>query len=175
MFFGRLTPFLQLLWRFIKNCMKTLAYDLHLHSCLSPCGIMIWHRQISLVWQKSSDWIWLHWPTTIPAKTALLSLSLLGIWASVSARDGINYPEEVHVLCYFASLDAAMDFDRYVSDHLPDTPNKPMFFGDQLIYNEQDQISCTEQRLLISATDLPWCHLWSGKPIWRHYGSRTYQ
>ena len=63
--------------------------------------------------------------------------------------------EEVHVLCYFASLDAAMDFDRYVSDHLPDTPNKPMFFGDQLIYNEQDQISCTEQRLLISATDLP--------------------
>ena len=24
-----------------------------------------------------------------------------------------------------------------------------------MIYNEQDQISCTEQRLLISATDLP--------------------
>lgn len=156
MFFGRLTPFLQLLWRFIKNCMKTLAYDLHLHSCLSPCG--------------DNDMT----PANIAGMAKIIGLDLIALTdhnsckncpaVAIAAREygllflpgmELTTAEEVHVLCYFASLDAAMDFDRYVSDHLPDTPNKPMFFGDQLIYNEQDQISCTEQRLLISATDLP--------------------
>ena len=63
--------------------------------------------------------------------------------------------EEVHVLCYFPSLDAAMDFDRYVSAHLPDIPNSPALFGDQFICDEEDQILGTEERLLISATDIP--------------------
>ncbi len=62
--------------------------------------------------------------------------------------------EEVHVLCYFPSLDAAMDFDSYVSAHLPDIPNRPALFGDQLICDEEDQILGTEERLLISATDI---------------------
>ncbi len=62
--------------------------------------------------------------------------------------------EEVHVLCYFPSLDAAMDFDSYVSTHLPDIPNRPALFGDQLIRDEEDQILEMEERLLISATDI---------------------
>ena len=62
--------------------------------------------------------------------------------------------EEVHVLCYFPSLDAAMDFDCYVSAHLPDIPNRPALFGDQLICDEEDQILGTEEHLLISATDI---------------------
>ena len=62
--------------------------------------------------------------------------------------------EEVHVLCYFPSLDAAMDFDSYVSAHLPDIPNRPALFGDQLICDEEDQILGREERLLISATDI---------------------
>ena len=33
-------PIFTTAWRFIKNCMKILTYDLHIHSCLSPCGIM---------------------------------------------------------------------------------------------------------------------------------------
>lgn len=136
--------------------MKTLTYDLHLHSCLSPCG--------------DNDMT----PANIAGMAKIIGLDLIALTdhnsckncpaVAIAAREygllflpgmELTTAEEVHVLCYFASLDAAMDFDRYVSDHLPDTPNKPMFFGDQLIYNEQDQISCTEQRLLISATDLP--------------------
>ena len=136
--------------------MKTLAYDLHLHSCLSPCG--------------DNDMT----PANIAGMAKIIGLDLIALTdhnsckncpaVAIAAREygllflpgmELTTAEEVHVLCYFASLDAAMDFDRYVSGHLPDTPNKPMFFGDQLIYNKQDQISCTEQRLLISATDLP--------------------
>lgn len=63
--------------------------------------------------------------------------------------------EEVHVLCYFQNLADAMDFDRYVSSHLPDIPNRPVLFGDQLICDEEDRIISQENRLLISATDIP--------------------
>ncbi len=63
--------------------------------------------------------------------------------------------EEVHVLCYFSSLDDAMAFDSFIYGHLPDIPNRPEYFGNQLIYDENDQICGTEQKLLISATDIP--------------------
>lgn len=63
--------------------------------------------------------------------------------------------EEVHVLCYFPQLNAAMHFDSYVSSHLPHIPNKPALFGEQRICDEEDQILGQENRLLISATDIP--------------------
>ena len=63
--------------------------------------------------------------------------------------------EEVHVLCYFPSLDTAMSFDQYISDHLPAIPNKPELFGEQRICDTEDHILGQEERLLISATDIP--------------------
>jgi hypothetical protein len=62
--------------------------------------------------------------------------------------------EEVHVLCYFPTLSDAMDFDAYVYQQLPDIPNRPELFGNQFIYNEDDQICGTEEKLLISATSI---------------------
>ncbi len=63
--------------------------------------------------------------------------------------------EEVHVLCYFSTLEEAMAFDAYVYDHLPAVPNEPAFFGKQLLYDTEDWIRGTEEKLLISATDIP--------------------
>lgn len=63
--------------------------------------------------------------------------------------------EEVHVLCYFSSLGDAMNFDSYVYQQLPDIPNTPELFGNQIIYGENDQITGTEEKLLISATSIP--------------------
>ena len=63
--------------------------------------------------------------------------------------------EEVHVLCYFPTLSDALAFDDYVYKQLPDIPNTPALFGNQLIYDEKDQISGTEEKLLISATSIP--------------------
>ena len=63
--------------------------------------------------------------------------------------------EEVHVLCYFARLEDALDFDAYVYEQLPDIPNTPALFGNQYIYDVNDQICGTEEKLLISATMIP--------------------
>ncbi len=63
--------------------------------------------------------------------------------------------EEVHVLCYFSRLEDAMAFDAYVYAHLPDIQNVPAFFGNQLLYDEADLPCGTEEKLLISATTIP--------------------
>ncbi|WP_296118615.1 PHP domain-containing protein [uncultured Eubacterium sp.] len=136
--------------------MKTLTYDLHLHSCLSPCG--------------DNDMT----PAMIAGMAKVIGLDLIALTDHNSCKNcpaisraasayGILFlpgmelttAEEVHVLCYFPSMDTAMSFDHCVSDHLPAIPNKPAIFGDQLICDEEDQILGQEERLLISATDIP--------------------
>ena len=62
--------------------------------------------------------------------------------------------EEVHVLCVFPDLESALRFDDYVYARLPDIPNKSGFFGEQLIINEADEITGTEDKLLITASDI---------------------
>lgn len=67
----------------------------------------------------------------------------------------LNTQEEVHVLCLFPTLEQAMSFDSYVEKHLLPIPNKPEFFGNQLVVDETDEVCGCVDTLLISATDIP--------------------
>lgn len=59
--------------------------------------------------------------------------------------------EEVHMLVLFEEPEAARVFgDRLYSD-LPEIMNKPDFFGNQLIIDENDEVTGTLDKLLISA------------------------
>lgn len=62
--------------------------------------------------------------------------------------------EEVHVLTLFASLDAAMEYGCWIYAHLPEIPNTPALFGEQIAMNEDDEPIYTEPRLLIQSTTL---------------------
>ncbi len=136
--------------------MIRLAYDLHLHSCLSPCA--------------DDDMT----PANIVGMASIIGLDLIALtdhssckncpaFAAAADQFGITVLfgmelttlEEVHVLCYFSTLEDAMTFDAVIYEHLPDIPNQPEYFGNQLIYDENDQICGTEKKLLISATDIP--------------------
>lgn len=72
----------------------------------------------------------------------------------------INTSEEVHAVCLFPELQAAMEFDRYVYDRLMKFPNNEAIFGKQQIYNAQDEICGIEPNLLINATDISFDGLW---------------
>jgi hypothetical protein len=61
--------------------------------------------------------------------------------------------EEAHMLAYFPDVDSALAFSRLVHEHLPPIPNRPEFFGRQVIMNGQDEEVGEEERLLISALD----------------------
>ncbi len=136
--------------------MARLTYDLHIHSCLSPCA--------------DDDMT----PANIVGMASIIGLDLIALtdhgsckncpaFAAAANEFGMSVLfgmelttiEEVHVLCYFASLGDAMRFDSVVYEHLPDIPNNPEYFGNQLIYDVNDQICGTEEKLLISATDIP--------------------
>lgn len=135
--------------------MAKLSYDLHIHSCLSPCG--------------DEDMT----PANIVNMAKLLDLNIIAVTDHNSCK---NCPavysyarknnilaipgmelctmEEVHVLCFFKSLEDAMAFDAYVYKRLMKTPNNDEIFGKQEIYNEEDEKIGDEPYLLINATDI---------------------
>ena len=118
--------------------MNMLFYDLHIHSCLSPCG--------------DGDMT----PANIAGMAAVKGLDVIALTDHNSCRNcpaamrhaealGITLipgmelttSEEVHVVCLFPSLEAAMDFDSYVYAHLLPVKNRPDIFGEQLILDEK--------------------------------------
>ena len=136
--------------------MIPLYYDLHIHSCLSPCGDddMTPSNITGMAAVKNLDVIALtdhnscrNCPAAIEAGKRLGITVLPGMELTTS--------EEIHVLFLFASLDRALSFDAYVYEHLLPVRNRPEIFGTQLIVDENDKVSGSLDKLLISATDIP--------------------
>lgn len=137
-----------------------LSYDLHIHSCLSPCG--------------DDDMT----PGNILGMASLIGLDLIALTDHNSCKNcpsllaqAENFPlrvipgmelttcEEVHVLCYFTSLADAMAFDAYVTAHLLPVANDPAIFGNQLLCDARDAVCGKLDSLLISATDISFFEL----------------
>ena len=132
--------------------MKPFYYDLHIHTCLSPCG--------------DDDMT----PANIVGMSALKGLNVIAITDHNSCKNcaaamalakeynitvipgmELTTQEEVHVVCLFPTLEEAMAFDHYVEEHLLPIPNRPETFGKQQIMNENDEITGEDPILLISA------------------------
>ena len=62
--------------------------------------------------------------------------------------------EEIHVLCLFAELSAALRWDSFVYGHLIKISNRPDIFGRQIICGEDDAPCGSEENLLLTATDI---------------------
>lgn len=136
--------------------MIPLFYDLHIHSCLSPCG--------------DDDMT----PANLTGMAAVKGLDVIALTDHNSCANcpaamyhGKNYgvtvipgmelttAEEVHVICLFPALDAAMEFDRLVYGRLLPFPNREDIFGNQQIMNERDEVVGIKEHLLINATTIP--------------------
>lgn len=66
----------------------------------------------------------------------------------------VNTAEEIHVLCYFATVDAALQFGRTLYAALPEFPYDPAIWGRQLIMDENEQIIGTVDKLLTGAVTM---------------------
>lgn len=135
--------------------MNRLSYDLHIHSCLSPCGDadMTPANIVGMASLKDLDIIAVTDHNTCRNCPAVLK------WAkeyNILAIPGmeLNTQEEVHVLCLFGGLSDAMQFDEYVYQRLIKVPNDERIFGAQEVYDEEDKIAGSEQYLLINATEI---------------------
>lgn len=138
-----------------------LTYDLHLHSCLSPCGDldMTPGNIVGMAMIKGLDVI---------AVTDHNSCCNCGAAMEIGEAYGVTVipgmelttAEEVHVLCLFPALKTAMEWDEYVYEHLIDIPNQEEIFGKQQICNSDDEIIGTKEKLLINATDIAFAQVY---------------
>lgn len=129
--------------------------DLHIHSCLSPCGdddmtpinicamAMIKGLHAIAVTDHNSA-------KNLPAADAAAKAHGLVLLPGME----ITTREEVHLLAYFPTVQQALAMGDFLYGHLPDIQNDPRLFGEQKIMNEWDEVTYVERRLLISATDL---------------------
>ena len=66
----------------------------------------------------------------------------------------VNTAEEVHMLAYFGDVEAAAAYGEEVYAALPDIANRPSLFGNQLVLDDQDEVTGSVEKLLLSACSL---------------------
>ncbi|MBQ6569170.1 MAG: PHP domain-containing protein [Clostridia bacterium] len=135
--------------------MNKYYYDLHLHSCLSPCG----DNEMT--------------PGNIAGMATLCGLNIVALtdhntakncpaFFEAAKRNGIipvagmelTTAEDIHVVCLFETLAEAMDFDKAVGERRVLIPNRVEIFGDQLVCDGEDNVIATEEHLLSNATTI---------------------
>ncbi len=128
-------------------------YDLHIHSDLSPCadGDMTPNNIVNMSYIKGLNIISVtdHNSTkNLPAVIESSHKNKIKIIPGIE----VTTKEEVHALCYFKNLNEAIKFGDIIYDSLPDIKNNPTIFGQQNIYDENDEIIGSLDKLLLSAT-----------------------
>ena len=132
-----------------------LRYDLHLHSCLSPCGAddMTPANMVGMCRLAGLDVIALtDHNTTGNCRAFCRAAERMGLLALPGME--LTTREEVHVVCLFPELEQAEGFGEEVYRHLPERENDPAVFGCQILMDDQDLVLGEEERLLAGSTDL---------------------
>ncbi|MDO5108615.1 MAG: PHP domain-containing protein [Erysipelotrichaceae bacterium] len=127
-----------------------MFYDLHMHSCLSPCAedAMTPNNICNMAFIKGLDLI---------AVTDHNSTKNLPAIAEVAGSIGLKMlygaeletSEEVHVLGLFSRLEKALKFQEWIDSKMPSVKNDEDYFGHQWIMNSRDEKTGDEERLLL--------------------------
>jgi PHP family Zn ribbon phosphoesterase len=130
-----------------------LYYDLHIHSGLSPCGEneMTPNNIVNMSLIKGLDIISVTDHNTAenyPAIKAVADKAGMKVLPGIE----ITTREEVHILAYFNTYEDAKLISDKLYEALPDIKNRPEIFGEQLIYDEMDNVKGNLEKLLINAT-----------------------
>ncbi|MDD2361801.1 MAG: PHP domain-containing protein [Oscillospiraceae bacterium] len=130
-------------------------YDLHIHSCLSPCGDddMTPNNIVNMAKLKGLDIIALTDHNSCKNCPALVQVAQK---AGLDVVPGMELctSEECHVICLFPTLQAAMEFDAFIESTLPFIMNSTEAFGTQIIMDKDDNITGHFPILLATASSV---------------------
>ncbi len=130
-------------------------FDLHIHSCLSPCGDLDSSpREIGRHARLSG----LHGLMLSDHNSSRNAPAM----AEICRREGLQMlygmelatAEEVHCLAVFDTATQARRFEDYVEDHLPEMVNDPDVFGSQIVVDADEGIIEMESLMLAAPTDI---------------------
>lgn len=143
--------------------LRVYASDLHIHTCLSPCG------DLEMA------------PKAIVRRAVEMGLDVISITdhnsgknveAVIQAAEGtpvcvfpgmeVQTIEEVHILTFFEDLNTLSEWDKIVYERLPDVPNNPDYFGDQPVVNTEGEIVGFEEKLLLNSVQMTVDQVFSG-------------
>ena len=135
--------------------MSTFAYDLHVHSCLSPCG--------------DDDMT----PCNIAGMAHLNGLELVALTDHNASRNcpaffraceaygnipvagmELTTSEDIHVVCLFESLERALALEEAMQPYRMQIRNRKGIYGEQRILNENDEPIGEDPWFLPAATAL---------------------
>lgn len=161
--------------------MSALRADLHIHTCLSPCAEddLTPATAAGLAKLAGADLIAVtdhNSARSLPAARAACEAYGLRLLPGVEA----NTQEEIHLLCYFADVETALEFSSRLYEKLPAFPYDPAIWGRQLVMDENDQVIDQVPKLLTGAVELSLaqtaalCRSLSGIPVPAHADADSY-
>ena len=130
-------------------------YDLHIHSCLSPCGDndMTPGNIAGMSMLKGLNIVALTDHNSFLNCPAFFSFAAdMGLIPVAGAE--ITTTEDIHVLSLFESLEGAMDFNSFIDAKKYKIKNDSAIFGNQYIVDSKDSVIGEEEHLLINAIDI---------------------
>ena len=142
--------------------MPKYSYDLHLHSCLSPCGDedMTPANIVGMAAIKELDIIAVtDHNCCLNCEAVMEEAKEYGILVVPGME--LTTKEEVHVLCLFEDLENAINFNQYVYSELNQMKNRVEIFGRQEIYLARDKKAGEEEMLLIQSTRISFDYVYS--------------
>ena len=147
-------------------------YDLHIHSCLSPCGSMDMtpNNIVNMAKILGIDVIALtDHNSSLNCEAAMKAGEKTGVLVIPGME--LTTSEDIHAVCLFPTLEKALSWNDYVDNHRIKIKNKPDIYGRQVIMNENDEETGEIERLLIPAADIS---IMNARKLVRGFGGVCY-
>ncbi len=127
-----------------------LAYDLHIHTALSPCADrdMTPNNIVNMSVLKGLDVIAVTDHNSCRNVRACISCAKGSPLLVIPGME-VETSEEIHLLCLFPHAGRAEEMQEWVYSHLPYIRNNEEIFGAQLVMDDNDSIASVEERLLL--------------------------
>jgi len=135
--------------------LRRFRADLHIHSCLSPCGELTNYprRIVRRAVEAGLDIIAISDHNTAENAAAALQAAE-GTGLTVLPGMELTSEEEVHILGVFKSMDDIRPVQDEIFRNLPEVPTKKAFVQDQVVVNQDDEVMGFSPRCLLAATRL---------------------
>ena len=134
--------------------MKRYA-DLHIHTALSPCASddMTPNNIVNMAKLKGLDIIAI---TDHNSAKNVVACCAVGDEVGIKVIPGIELQtkEDIHVICLFKELDKCLEFDRLVEEKLIESTLYNKKIGNQIIYDENDNVVGEYGKMLLASCDL---------------------
>ena len=134
--------------------LKVYRADLHIHTCLSPCGDLKMTPQ-KIVQQAVNKKLNIIAICDHNSTENVSAVAKVAKGKNITVISGMEVctKEEIHMLALFENIEAAFEMQAKVYDKLQGK-NDPEVFGMQVIGNECDEVLGFNERLLIGAVDM---------------------